>query len=191
MNTRVRKVHWYGLVATAILVLALAAAGEGARQSLRWSRDALAAGEWWRLFTGHLVHLDLVHALLNLLAAALLVGVFGSVYSLRRTALVVVFGALAIDAGLWWLGEVDWYVGLSGVLHAYAAAVVVRAIVDRNDRPAWLVAAFGLAKIAWENLAGAMPFMATDVAVVTDAHLFGVIAGMLAGLALRADGARD
>jgi membrane associated rhomboid family serine protease len=92
---------------------------------------------------------------------------------------------VAIDGMLWWLSGIDQYLGLSGVLHALAAAAVVRQIVDRQDPLAWGIGVCGLAKIAWENLVDAMPFMGSAAVVVTDAHLAGVIAGMLAGLCLR------
>lgn len=173
------------LVVATILILALAAFGDTPREALRWSRSDIAAGQWWRWFTGHLVHLDLPHAALNVAAALVLAGIFGRVYSWRRTLVVLLIGIAAIDAGLWWLVDIEWYVGLSGVLHAYAAAVVVRRIIDTGDFLAWGVAIFGLGKLAWENTSGALPLAAPGTIVVTDAHLFGVIGGMVAGLLLR------
>ncbi|MBM4209129.1 MAG: rhombosortase [Gammaproteobacteria bacterium] len=156
--------------------------------SLQWSREAIAAGEWWRLLTGHCVHLDLAHACLNIAALLLLWRLFGRVFALRHLLAIVLLGIAAIDAGLWWLSEIDWYVGLSGLLHAWAAATVVRLLID-HDRQyaiAWIVAIFGLGKIVQENLWGALPLSTNTAAVVTDAHLFGVLAGMVMGLILPA-----
>ncbi len=168
-----------------LVVLVLAMAGEPARQFLQWSRGDIVRGEWWRLVTGHFVHLDPAHAALNVAALGLLWALFGSLFRARAVTAVVIAGMVAIDCILWWLSGIDQYLGLSGVLHAFAAAAVVRRIVDRRDPLAWVIGVCGLAKIAWENLVDAMPFMGPAAVVVTDAHLAGVIAGMLAGLFLR------
>lgn len=170
------------MLAVAVLLLGVAAWGEPAQLWLEWSRAALAGGEWWRLLTGHLVHLDLAHAALNVAALLLLWYLFGAVFTPRALAAVLLAGLLAIDAMLWWLGDVDQYRGLSGLLHVFAAAAVVRRIIERCEPTAWAIAIFGLGKILLENLAGAMPFMRGADAVVTDVHLAGVIAGMAAGL---------
>jgi rhomboid family GlyGly-CTERM serine protease len=167
------------------LVLGLALLGDAAQWLLRWDRDALAAGEVWRLVSGHLVHLDLYHAALNIFSAILLAALFGKVFRFWQVLLIVTVAMAIIDTGLWWLSDVDWYVGLSGVLHAFAAAAVVRSIIDRHDPLAWALAVFGLAKIGWENIVGALPLTPSATLVVTDVHLYGVLAGMLTGLLLR------
>jgi len=167
------------------LVLGLALLGDVVQSLLRWDREALAAGEVWRWVSGHLVHLDLYHAALNILAAILLAAVFGKIFRVWQTLLIVSVAVAIIDVGLWWLSDIDWYVGSSGVLHAFAAAAVVRSIVDRQDPLAWAIAVFGLAKIGWENTVGALPLTPSANLVVTDVHLYGVLAGMLTGLMLR------
>jgi len=172
-----------GLLAIALLTLAVA--GESLQESLQWSRADLARGEWWRLLTGHLVHLDLAHAALNVAALALLYWLFGDVFRRRELVLIVIAGVVAIDAMLWWLVDIDQYRGLSGLLHAWAAAAVVRRLIARQDPLAWVIGVAGLAKILWENLAGAMPFMAPTMVVVTDVHLAGVLVGMLVGVLLQ------
>ena len=174
-----------GMGLLALALLAVAAVGESLQESLQWSRADIARGEWWRLLTGHLVHLDLDHAALNVAALVLLWWLFGDVLPFRDLALIVIAAVVAIDAMLWWLVDIDQYRGLSGTLHAYAAAAVVRRIIERHDPLAWIIGVSGLAKILWENLAGAMPFLAPTIVVVTDVHLAGVLVGMLAGVLLR------
>jgi hypothetical protein len=79
------------------------------------------------------------------------------------------------------LSDIRWYVGASGVLNTLAAAGIVREIID-GDRMAWVVGAAGLGKLVYENLAGPLPFLASDHPVVLEAHLFGALAGMVCGL---------
>ena len=101
-----------------------------------------------------------------------------------RWLLIAALGIAGIDLGLWWLSDIEWYVGLSGLLNTLAAAGIVREIVD-GDRMAWLIGALGLAKLVSENLSGPMPFMQPGIPVVLDAHLYGALVGMVCGLAMR------
>lgn len=166
----------------ASLIVALAISGDVTRDTLQWTRSGVKHGEWWRLITAHVVHLNLFHAMLNAVVLILLAALFGRVFTLARHGVHAIIGILFIDAGLIWLGNLEWYVGLSGLLHALAAASVVRLIVDRHDRVAWGVAMFGLGKIVYENTVGTMPFSGRETSVVTDVHLFGVVIGMALGL---------
>lgn len=165
-------------------VLLLALGGEVVQQALRWSRGGIAAGEQWRWVTGHLVHLDIAHAALNAAGLALVWALFARVWSPRRWLLIAVLGIAGIDLGLWWLSDIEWYVGLSGLLNTLAAAGIVREIID-GDRMAWVVGLLGLAKLVSENLSGPMPFLQPDIPVVLDAHLYGALVGMVCGLVLR------
>lgn len=174
------------LLVVCVSMLGLAAVGGPAREALRWSRTAIAEGEHWRWLTGHLVHLDGVHALLNAAGLVLVWVLFADTWTAKRWALILVAGLVTIGAGLWWLSDIRWYVGLSGLLNTVAAAGIVRAILD-GERMAWVVGALGLAKLVYENLAGPMPFLAGEQPVVLDAHLFGALAGMVCGLLLPRD----
>jgi len=139
-------------------------------------------GEWWRLITAHVVHLNPFHAILYAVVLILLAALFGRVFTPARHGVHAIIGILCIDAGLIWLGNLEWYVGLSGLLHALAAVSVVRLIVDRHDRVAWCVARFGLGKIVYENTVGAMLFSSRETSVVTDVRVFDVVIGMALGL---------
>ena len=59
------------LVACAVLLLP-ELGGDAGRALLRYDRAALAAGQWWRLLTAHVVHLGLEHAALNSLGLVLM-----------------------------------------------------------------------------------------------------------------------
>jgi rhomboid family GlyGly-CTERM serine protease len=167
------------LVCLALLMLALT--GEGGRLALRYERAALAAGQLWRLATAHLVHLGLRHALVNVLGLVLLWILFARDYSPRQWLLIMLAAVLAIDAGLWLLDStVRWYVGSSGVLHGVLAAGAL-AWVRRGQKEGWLLVMLLAGKLAYEHWAGPLPFSG-DIAVVTSAHLFGVVGGALAAL---------
>ena len=128
------------LLLACLLLLLLTVSGEGGRALLRYERGALADGEWWRLLSAHVVHLDLRHALLNVVGLALVWALFARDYSPKAWLAIVLGTIAAIDAGLW-LGDstVQWYVGSSGALHGALAAGVL-AHIRKGERGGWLLA---------------------------------------------------
>jgi rhomboid family GlyGly-CTERM serine protease len=164
------------LLLVCLLLLLLTLSGEGGRELLRYERSALADGEWWRLLSAHLVHLDLRHALLNVVGLALVWALFARDYSPQAWLAIVLGTIAAIDAGLW-LGDstVQWYVGSSGALHGALAAGVL-AHIRKGERHGWLLAGLLAAKLLYEQAVGALPFSGSD-AVVVHAHLYGVAGG--------------
>ncbi|MCU0759743.1 MAG: rhombosortase [Steroidobacteraceae bacterium] len=188
MSLRPDGARGAGALALVLLLLGLALGGEPLRRTLRWDRAALEAGEAWRLVTGHLVHLDLAHAVLNVAGMLLVWALFARLFTALQWGLVVLAGVAAIDLGLWLVNvELRWYVGASGVLHAAMAAGIVRRMIER-DVIAWGLGVVGVAKLVYEHVSGAMPFTSSGALVVTDAHLYGALAGMVCGLLLGRDG---
>ena len=174
------------LAAVCLALLLLTLGGEPVRAALRYDRAALALGQWWRLLSAHLVHLNLHHALLNCAGLALVWALFARDYSAPHWLIVLLCSALAIDAGLW-LGDstVLWYVGSSGVLHGAMAAGAVAGI-RRRQREGWILAILLVLKLLYEQSTGPLPLSGSDP-VVVDAHLYGVLGGCAAAafLALR------
>jgi rhomboid family GlyGly-CTERM serine protease len=164
------------LLGACLLLLLPTLTGDGGRDLLRYERGALAEGEWWRLVSAHLVHLDLRHALLNAAGLALVWALFARDYSPKAWVAIVLGAIAAIDAGLW-LGDstVQWYVGSSGVLHAAMAAGAI-AHLRAGERDGWVLAALLAAKLLYEQSIGALPLSGDDP-VVVDAHLYGVLGG--------------
>lgn len=174
-----------GLTVTLLCCALLAAAlgGQGVRDALRYDRNALAAGQWWRLATAHLVHLGFEHAAVDVLALLLLWVLFASDYSPRAWLAILAAAAAAIDLGLWISDStLIWYVGSSGVLHGvFAAGAVAR--LRRGERDGWLLAALLVTKLTYEQSIGALPLVPGPV--VVDAHLYGALGGTLAALVCR------
>jgi rhomboid family GlyGly-CTERM serine protease len=174
--------RWIWLLLIVVFLHAVLALGEPATLGLRYDRAGLAAGGWWRLLTGHLVHLDLHHLVLNELGLVLLWALFASDYDPVEWCTIVLAGALAIGAGLWWFSPgVIWYVGASGVLHTVMAAGTIQHLVTRAwDR--WILAGGIVVKLAleqYERLTGGV-----QPQIVVDAHLYGALAGFAVGAAL-------
>jgi rhomboid family GlyGly-CTERM serine protease len=176
----------YGLALLAVCaLLALPElGGETVRAALSFDRAAIGAGQWWRLLSAHFVHLDGSHALLNGLGLVLMWALFARDYSPLRWAAIYLFAALTISVGLWFLDPgLEWYVGSSGALHGVMSAGTL-AHLRRRDLDGWILAAFIVAKLCYEQIAGSMPFAGTANTVV-DAHLYGAVGGLVLAFFLK------
>lgn len=175
---------WRLLLLLAITVIALSFTGKAGRELLRYQRDAIVSQhEYWRLLSGHLVHGSWQHTWLNLVGLGLIVSLFRSTYAPRHWCWIALASIICIDIGLpLFMPQLQWYVGLSGVLHGLLAA---GALAWWRLEEAWLAAAlstFLVGKLGWEQWQGALP-LTGDLNVIVNAHLYGAIGGVLAGLA--------
>ncbi len=102
----------------AVLLCALQLTGDDVIKALRFERAAVLHGEWYRLFTGHWVHLSLNHLWLNLVGLAAIALLFFRRVSLGLLSAFWLFLMVWISLGLV-LAGIDWYVGFSGVLYGW------------------------------------------------------------------------
>ncbi len=171
------------IAAVILVALLLSLGGQATQLTLRYDRGAIQSGEWWRLLTGHWVHGSMQHVIVNVLGVILMVALFNRTYSFKSWLVIVITGVACIDAGFWFLmPHLQWYVGLSGVLHAVLAAGTV-AWWKTEPRPlAALLTLIMISKLVWEQTQGALP-LSGELPVVVNAHLYGEIGGLL-GVAL-------
>ncbi len=169
----------------AVLIVLMALGGDAARDVLRYERLDLAP---WRLVGGHLVHLSWSHLGLNLAGLVML----GVIFSFRVTALwwwlCAGLSLCAIDVGLWQFSpQIEWYVGLSGVLHGLFALGAFAEWQQGQRTGIYLLLGL-VAKLALEQWAGALPMTASAAGgpVVVDAHLYGALGGVVACVLMRA-----
>jgi rhomboid family GlyGly-CTERM serine protease len=174
-----------------LIALILLFSGETGREWLRFERSGIAAGELWRLLTGHLVHLGVSHTVLNLAGLVLVWFLVGRAFDWKQWLWVMAGSVVAIDLGLWFgAPSLEWYVGLSGLLHGMLGAGIVAGIAARSGE-ALILAVVVAGKLAWEQFAGPLPGSETTSggAVIVDAHLYGVIGGtVVAAMLIRVRG---
>jgi rhomboid family GlyGly-CTERM serine protease len=155
---------------------------------LEWRPDP-AWREPWRAFSAAFVHLSALHLAANLLGLVL-VALLGRAAGCGRDAALawacawpLTHLALAMQPAL------RHYGGLSGVLHAGVAVVVVQLLARTQGRPrtiGLLIAAGLLAKLLLEAPWGApvRQVPGWDIPIAPLAHAAGACAGVLTGLAL-------
>jgi rhomboid family GlyGly-CTERM serine protease len=177
--------YGFALLAVCALLALPLPGGETVRDALSFDRAGIEAGQWWRLLSAHFVHLDGEHALLNGFGVVLMWALFARDYSPLRWAAIYLFSCLAISAGLWFLDpRIEWYVGASGALHGVMTAGTL-AHLRRRDLDGWILAAFIVAKLCYEQFAGSMPFAGAANTIV-DAHLYGAVGGLVLAFFLKA-----
>ncbi len=141
-------------------------------------RDAVNAGEWWRLWSAHLVHTDSQHLGWNLGLLLVLGTVAHRAKMVRATLIYLLFSMPLISLGLLVLyPELQWYAGLSGVLHGLIALI----LLARFHPAAWLGLGLLATKLTLEQ-ANLWPAPTTGYSVVSEAHVLGFLCGMTGGL---------
>ncbi len=179
--------HWRLPAALALLSLLLQLSGPAGDGLFAFAPDAVAGGEVWRLVSGHLHHLGWPHFALNVTALGLIWLLVGAGYSTGQWLLVLAVCMAAIDVGLWvGLPELDWYVGLSGVLHGLFAAGAV-AQWQRSRLEAAVLGTLLALKLGYEFTVGPLPGSEETAGgrVITEAHLFGALGGFVAAAMAR------
>jgi len=176
----------YALMAVFVaLLLIFSLGGEFVRMGLRYELGSiLQHHEIWRLLTGHLVHGSWQHTWLNLTGLLVVAVLFRQTYSALEWIFIGLFSALSIDFGLiFFMPHLQWYLGLSGVLHGLLAAGTVAWWRLENRGLAVLLFVMLIAKLTWEQWQGALP-LSGELNVIVNAHLYGAIGGLLAGAGL-------
>lgn len=168
------------ITVSAILIASLMASVL-APQAMALDRAALASGELWRLWTGHLVHWSLGHLLWDGLTFAVLGWLLNRLAPFALELLMAI-GAPLISVGVI-VAEPDLalYGGLSGLDVALWVAVCL-AIVRRRVDPvtsalAWLLLAGCVVKVGFEIATGQVVFADGSFLLVPSAHVAGAVLG--------------
>lgn len=144
----------------------------------KFDRSLLLDGEYWRFMTCHFVHVDMKHGFLNGLAVLLCLWIF---HTLRFSdwVFLTLSSALFISIALFVINpSILWYVGFSGVLHAWFAAGALAMILNGERILGIGLLALLFIKLIWEQYTG-LRILSEDALVITEAHLYGAIFGLI------------
>lgn len=170
-------------VALAVVSLGLFAVFGGKPEAFIYNRELIESGEFWRLATGHFVHLDQKHLLMNV-GALIALGILYET-SPHGGALRLLSGCFVVSGGLisavLFLGDpmTQFYCGLSAILNALYVATMIAMWRETRSR-LWL-AGLGLlfAKTGYEAVSGPIFSSSLEWPPHLGAHLTGMAAGML------------
>lgn len=145
---------------------------------MRFDRALIEQWQIWRLVTGHLTHLNWNHFMLNMTGLGIVVYFFANYQTTGYWMLALLYLALFCSGGLLLDGELNRYVGLSGVLHGlFIIGGRLEMLRFKASGIALLLLIIG--KLIWEQLNGAMPGSEslTGGRIAINAHLYGAMAG--------------
>ena len=178
MNVRPTPRWTSAAVVTLGLVLAAAAASLLPGPFVL-EREALAGGEIWRLWTGHLVHYTSGHFLLDVGAGAVLLLFIRSRGAALLLPPIVGLGVLALRPDL------TSYAGLSGVLNGWTVLAAVDLARTSRGLERWVAAGLlvgVVGKALFEGLTATSVFTSTVAMggeTVYAAHLVGAFSGLV------------
>lgn len=180
-NLPFNKQHSMLVAIIALLAILAYVFNDNIDSLLVYQHQLISQGELWRTFTGHFLHTNGIHLLLNLAALILLWALHAHFYTLKNYSLLFITSALICSAGLFYFSpEIHQYVGLSGVLHGI---FVFGALMDirHKDITGYLLFIGVWLKIAHEKFYGANEQVSTliDANVAVDAHLWGAVGGLI------------
>lgn len=147
---------------------------------LEYHRDFIKAGEFWRAMTGHFLHSNGYHLLLNLGGLTLLWLVHGDHYRWQSYSMLFIYSGLICSAALYmFYPEMKIYVGLSGILHGVFVWGAVKDIQSGLKSGYALLAGVAI-KIAYEHIVGASVEVTEliNARVAIEAHLWGALGGL-------------
>ena len=175
------SLHWnHGLWLLLLLLSALLQVTDQVA-SWRYDRDLIGLGQYWLLFSGNIVHLNWTHWALNMAGLGIVAFFFSAYGNLLQWLTVILISMLFVTIGMYWMNpEVTTYVGLSGVLHGLFIYGALREI-RTYPLSGYTLLVLLIGKLAWEFFNGAMPGSEemTSGHVITDAHLYGEIGGLV------------
>jgi rhomboid family GlyGly-CTERM serine protease len=149
---------------------------------LIYDRSLATQGEYWRFISGHFLHTNANHFMLNAAAIVLLWALHGQYYSHKNYLVIFMTSAIICGLGMHRYSlDITLYVGLSGVLHGF---FVWGALMDikHREKTGYLLLIGVILKIIHEQFYGASAEVEAliESSVATDAHMFGAIGGLVA-----------
>jgi|TARA_R110002073_G_scaffold336505_1_gene534242 rhomboid family GlyGly-CTERM serine protease len=180
------KLKWH-VLAMVVLMLGLGLAHEWVNPWLRYDREAVAAGQVWRLLTCHLVHLNLSHMAMNLAGFLLCCFFFNDLLTRKILWLWLLPSSIAVGCAFYFIDDgLSWYVGLSGILHGL---FIVCLLLGWRGNPGLhsVVMVLIVGRLIWEQMPGYdVDYLRTVIngRVYVNAHLYGSIAGAITGVGI-------
>ena len=158
--------------------------GSSGLDALSYHRDSVEGGQFWRLLTGHFVHSNGWHLLLNLASLMMIGLLFSQHLSIFLWTIAFVASGLFISACYYFIApQYQYYVGLSAILYG---VIIVGALLDLKEQTiiAALVLIVVTGRVIWQQFSGSVESLADliESRVAIESHLFGIISGYLLGV---------
>lgn len=165
----------------AVLILLMAVVQYLGPEVTRYQTNRIVEGEWWRLLSGHWVHANWMHYVLNMAGLLLCVALTDIRWSLWQWGWRLLMLATGISlCFLVFHPDIGWYVGFSGVLFGLYVLAACTTLVKQPLISSLLLVFIAL-KIILEQWSSVKMTSSEliGVPVLVDAHLYGVLIALL------------
>ena len=171
------------IVLSACLFIAILFFLQFFQESLIYSKEAVNAGELWRLWTGHLVHINYKHLLLNCIGLGIFIVLYNKALSLKMLIIESCILASSISIGLYYLSaNIFLYAGLSGLLYGLFTLYSIKAIKLKDYLLGYCVFFLISLKIIWSYIDPAINVKSSlliQAPIANDVHLYGYITAIV------------
>ena len=154
---------------------------QGWQADFIYTRESVEAGQWWRIFTGQLVHTNWPHYFLNI-ASLWLIGLLFYTTLHVKTFTISLF-LLLISVGICihlFVTPLRWYAGLSGAIYGLFVCSAYSAIKNKDYLMGSIVGIAVIGKVISDHFFGSIQDNSALIGarVVTEAHDYGVLSAL-------------
>jgi len=153
------------------------------QDELVFNRTNITLEQWYRVFTGNLVHSNYPHLLLNLSGLWIAGFLFLDSMNVKTFIISTIFLCIVVGLGLYFFSlELEKYYGFSGALYGLFIFGATTIIIHQQDYiTGLLLYLFVGGKIIWDQFNGENSSSADliGVPVAIDAHLYGAIGAVI------------
>lgn len=178
------RVPWITLFLSALFMFIYVLGGD-IFNILVFDRAAVSNGEFWRFFTGHMVHYNFEHLLWDLIAFVIL----GSVIELNNSKQLIPSLLISSIGVSFWLCFFEpiimTYCGLSGALNGLLVVASMILWKKTESRMYFLVMLSTIGKICYEFTTNQTVFVSMSAHPMPSSHLVGFISGLICFFLLR------
>lgn len=151
-------------------------------QWMTYNREAIFAGEWWRLWSSHFVHFTLMHALVNGILLLLLSLILDKVYSRKLVLGLLFIGPAVISILLALLvPEMILYRGASALASLFMALLICHAFSRAEGRSVYILCIMVLGwliKLILESFGVSLSELPHPIRIAWQAHIAGIMIGV-------------
>jgi rhomboid family GlyGly-CTERM serine protease len=172
------------LIISAALITILLILLQFFQSDLVFLRESIQQGEFWRIWTGNLVHSNYYHLALNLTGFWLFVFMFKTLIQTNQLIISLAFLSTGVGFSLYFFNpELYWYAGLSGALYGLFIIGAVYALIDKDFMTGIAIIVVIPTKIIWDHTHHTAQLNSDliGVPVSTDSHIYGISTAFLLG----------
>ncbi len=146
---------------------------------LSFDRELILNGQLWRLVSGHFIHQETTHFLMNMFAIVPAIIVFRLYKGFAPIKLLIYLSIMISLALLIYTPDVNRYCGLSALSNSLILICIYTVWLSTRQKWILLFLTAYVVKLLTENISQQTILLATEWPALPSAHLFGALAAIV------------